>query len=110
MAQQEHQLPLRELTVSELISLAIHRRRRLLSQGRTTRRIVLFLPPYLLPPPPGEYESFMGVVRISSVFKPTEGRWIVTVRLPLPEEGAGFKPSLSQPRPLNGLGAKKKKS
>ncbi len=79
---------LREMSVAEVISAAVHKRRKALAQGRTSRRVVLFLPPYLLPPPSGEYESFMGVVRISSIFRPTEGRWIVTVLLP---EDGGFK-------------------
>jgi len=84
---------LRELSVAEVISAAVHKQRKALAQGRTSRRIVLFLPPYLLPPPPGKYESFMGVVKISSVFKPTEGRWIVTVLLP--EEGFKLRDHLS---------------
>ncbi len=90
MAQAKHQaaIPLREISVPELVSMAIHRRRRMMEKGKTSLRVVVPLPPHLVPPTSGVYSTAMGDVSIKSVFKASEGRWIVTVKLPSDE---GFK-------------------
>ncbi len=79
------QAALREVSVSELVAAAIHRRRRMMEKGKTSLRVVVPLPASLIPPPSGQYSTAIGEVSIKSVFKPSEGRWICVVKLPSAE-------------------------
>jgi hypothetical protein len=83
--QQKTALPLREMSVIELVSLAMDRRRK---RKRESRRVPIRLKPSLIPPPTGEYETSLGRVRIYSRFEPEEGGWFVEVKLP---NQSGFK-------------------
>jgi hypothetical protein len=82
------QVPIRELSLEEVIALAISKRRRLLAKGKTSRRVGFYLKPHLIPPPTGTYQSVMGEVKIFSRFDQDRGAWFVQVRLP---EAEGFK-------------------
>jgi hypothetical protein len=79
---QAQTLSIRELSIQEVVAMAIHRRRRLLKEGKTSLRVVVPLRPDLVPPPSGQYSTALGEVVIRSVYKPVEGRWLVVVKLP----------------------------
>ena len=79
---QQPQIQLREVSISELVAMAINKRRKMLREGKTTRRIPLFLAPHLIAPASGTYETSIGTIRVISTFRPSEGRWVVTVCLP----------------------------
>jgi len=87
-AQPTAALAIRTISVPEAVSLAINKRRREMQKGRTSRRVSVILQPHLIPPPSGEYQTYLGLVRIRSVFKPNEGRWVMVVILP---ETEGFR-------------------
>jgi hypothetical protein len=97
-ATQHAGLPIREVSIAELISLAIARRRKLEKEGKTSRRISLLLNPRLIPPADGEYDVAIGKVRIRSVFLVNKGRWAVTVILP-PSSGFELKDHLKDHLP-----------
>ena len=75
----QQSLPIRELSVPEVIAQALYLRRK---RGKTSRRVTIFLPPSLLPPKDGTYDTFLGEVQIRSVFSAAQGRWICVVKLP----------------------------
>jgi len=79
---QAAQLPLRELSISEIVAMALFKKRK---QNKASRRITLFLKPSMVPPKDGTYETGIGEVRLKSVYQPQQGRWIVVAVLP-PEE------------------------
>jgi hypothetical protein len=82
MAQVSQKLPLKEATVAEIVATALFKKRK---QNKASRRITVFLKPSLIPPKDGFYETGIGEVKLKSVYKPEQGRWIVVVVLP-PEE------------------------
>jgi len=81
-------IPLRTLSVPEVVAMAISRRRALLAKGKTSRRVPLYLRPSLIPPPSGRYQCSIGEVRIYSRFDQEKGAWFVQITLP---ETEGFK-------------------
>jgi hypothetical protein len=84
--QQQTSIPLREMSIPEVVAAAISRRRMMLTKGKTSRRVVLHLKPHLIPPPSGSYQCAIGEVRIFSKFDQDRGAWLVEVKLP-PDEG-----------------------
>ncbi len=78
-AQAPQKMPLRELSVMEVFSMALDRRRR---TEKESRRVVLFLRPHLIPPKGGVYDTVCGSIRIYSKFVPERGQWLVEVKLP----------------------------
>jgi hypothetical protein len=82
------QFQIREISLPELISIAIAKRRKLAREGKTSRRISLLLNPRLIPPDVGEYETSIGRVKVHSVFLKDRGQWAVTIVLP---QDSGFQ-------------------
>ncbi len=100
MAQQvqakgQEPLRLKELGIAEVLALAIHRKRAMEKKGKTTRRVTLSLAPWQIPPRSGVYSTYLGDVKIYSVFRAEEGRWIVMVKLPI-TEGFTVKDHIAQ--------------
>jgi hypothetical protein len=80
-AQASQQAPIfiRELTIMEVVSMALHKKR---VSGKESRRVVLHLRPSLIPPKSGTYQTTIGPVKVFSKFMQEEGRWLLEVKLP----------------------------
>jgi hypothetical protein len=92
-AKEQQKIQLRDVSVAEAIAMAVFRRRKMIERGKTSRRVVIPLPSHLIPPQSGEYNVAIGRVKITSLFKQEEGRWIMVVRLPA-DEGFELKDHL----------------
>jgi hypothetical protein len=90
-AQATQPLPIREVSIQEIVAMAIHKRRK---EGKSSLRVELSLPPSMVPPPSGSYTTAVGDVSLKSIFKATKGRWFCIVKFP--QEGfklADFLPN-----------------
>jgi len=103
--QASHPQPkLKEMGVAEVVAMALYIHRKRVRKGKLSRRVSFSLPPHVIPPNGGEYDSFLGRVRIRTAFSIVEGRWFVEVVLP-PQEGFQLKdyPSPEELRELNDI-------
>jgi len=76
---QSNEIPLRDLSIHEVVAMALHKRR---TSGKESRRVVLFLKPSLIPPSTGQYETALGPVKVFSMFLMEQGKWLLEVKLP----------------------------
>ncbi len=95
---QKQAVPLREVSVAEIVARAISIQRKREDQGKTSRRVPLFLRPNEIPPKSGTYGTSWGEVRIFSKFLPDQGKWLVEVRLPR-NEGFPIRDYVKKPSP-----------
>ncbi len=89
-------VPIRELTLEELVARAIYRKMQLEKKGKTSRRVVLSLSPKEVPPKSGTYATALGDIRIFVKFEPEKGRWLAEIKFP-PTSGFQFKDAVQGP-------------